>query len=73
MYNTSLLVLFAVKKYADAPWKVCNERDIQINLTTNLIEIRLDSREAIFQDLRNPDEKKTLQVCAYSSFNKTLL
>lgn len=73
MYNTSLPVLFAVKKYADALWKVCNEKDIQVNLTTNLIEIKPDRKEAIFQDLKNPDKKKTIQVCAQASFEKTFL
>ncbi|KAJ8975879.1 hypothetical protein NQ317_015212 [Molorchus minor] len=38
-YNTSLPVIFGVKKYADALWKVCEERDINVNLRTNLIKV----------------------------------
>lgn len=61
MYETSLPVLFGVEKYADALWKLCNERDINVNLRSNLIEIKPDSREAIFEDLDKPENKKTVK------------
>ncbi|KAJ8947839.1 hypothetical protein NQ318_009984, partial [Aromia moschata] len=55
-YNTSLPVIFGVKKYADALWNVCKERNINVNLCTNLIEINGDKREAVFQNLDKPEE-----------------
>ncbi|XP_044259033.1 sulfide:quinone oxidoreductase, mitochondrial, partial [Tribolium madens] len=61
MYNTSLPVIFGVKKYADALWKVCEERNINVNLRTNLIEVRPDKREAVFQNLDKPEELTTYQ------------
>lgn len=58
VYNTSLPVIFGVKKYADALWKVCENRDVHVNLTTNLIEVRADKCEAVFQSLTKPDETR---------------
>ncbi|XP_067003307.2 sulfide:quinone oxidoreductase, mitochondrial isoform X2 [Anabrus simplex] len=68
IYNTSLPNIFSVKKYADALWKVIEERDIKVNLRTNLIEIRPDKKEAVFQNLDEPEVKTTqeysmLHVC----------
>ena len=60
-YHTSLGVLFGVKKYADALWEVVKERDINVNLRSNLIEVKPDSREAIFQNLDKPEELTTVQ------------
>lgn len=62
IYNTSLAVIFGVKKYADALWKVCEGRNINVNLRTNLIEIKPDKKEAIFQNLDKPHEVTTFQV-----------
>jgi hypothetical protein len=56
LYHTSLPVLFGVKKYADALWEVVKERDIEVNLRSNLIEVKPDTREAIFQNLDKPEE-----------------
>ena len=55
-YHTSLGVLFGVKKYADALWNVVKERDINVTLRSNLVEVKPDSREAIFQNLDKPEE-----------------
>lgn len=63
IYNTSLGVIFGVKKYADALWKVCEKRDIKVNLRTNLIQIQPDKRRAVFENLDNPDLKTTFEVC----------
>lgn len=58
-YNTSLPVIFGVKHYADALWPVCKARDINVNLRTNLIEVIPEKKQAIFENLDNPGEKKT--------------
>lgn len=55
-------VIFGVKKYADALWKIVEKRDINVNLRTNLIEIKSDKKEAIFQNLDKPEEKTTKEV-----------
>lgn len=62
IYNTSLGVIFGVKKYADALWKVCKKRDIKVNLRTNLIEVIPDKKLAVFQNLDKPEEKSTWEV-----------
>ncbi|XP_072291269.1 sulfide:quinone oxidoreductase, mitochondrial [Eucyclogobius newberryi] len=56
IYNTSLPVLFGIKKYADALWDIVKQRDLQINLRQNLIEVRADKREAVFENLDKPGE-----------------
>lgn len=61
-YNTSLPVIFGVKKYADALWPICNERNIFVNTRTNLIKIDVSKQEATFQNLDNPDETCTMTV-----------
>ncbi|XP_014025721.2 sulfide:quinone oxidoreductase, mitochondrial isoform X1 [Salmo salar] len=61
VYNTSLPVLFGVKKYADALWEIVKSRDIQVNLRQNLIEVRADKQEAVFENLDNPGETKVLE------------
>ena len=40
-YRSSLAVIFGVKKYADALWEVCKERNINVNLRQHLIEVIL--------------------------------
>ncbi|XP_052454156.1 sulfide:quinone oxidoreductase, mitochondrial-like isoform X2 [Carassius gibelio] len=58
IYNTPLPKLFGVKKYADALWEIVKKRDININLRHNLIEVRADKQEAIFENLDKPGETK---------------
>ena len=62
IYNTSLPVLFGVKHYADALWKVIKSRNIEVNLRHNLIEVIPKERKAIFQNLDKPGELKILPV-----------
>ena len=61
-YNTSLPVIFGVKKYADALWKVVKKRDINVNLRTNLVEVMPEKNEAVFENLDKPGERKTVPV-----------
>ncbi|XP_034032128.1 sulfide:quinone oxidoreductase, mitochondrial isoform X2 [Thalassophryne amazonica] len=61
VYNTSLPVLFGVKKYADSLWDIVKRRDLQVNLRHNLIEVRPDQQEAVFENLDNPSETKVLE------------
>uniref|UniRef100_A0A8C6UD26 Sulfide:quinone oxidoreductase, mitochondrial n=1 Tax=Neogobius melanostomus TaxID=47308 RepID=A0A8C6UD26_9GOBI len=56
IYNTSLPVLFGIKKYADSLWDIVKQRDLQINLRQNLIEVRADKQEAVFENLDKPGE-----------------
>lgn len=65
IYNTSLPVIFGVKKYADALWNVCKQRDITVNVRTNLVEIRPSAQEAVFQKLDEPNETFVEKVFLY--------
>ncbi|KAJ8343584.1 hypothetical protein SKAU_G00309130 [Synaphobranchus kaupii] len=56
IYNTSLPVLFGVKKYADALWKLVKARDLNVNLRHNLIEVRPEKQEVVFEKLDSPGE-----------------
>lgn len=62
MYNSALPTIFGCKYFADALWKVANEREIEVNLKTNLIEVQSDRNTAIFANVENPSEKKSVQV-----------
>lgn len=56
VYNTALPVIFGVKKYADCLWGVCKQRDITVNLQTNLVKIDPSKRQATFEKLNSPGE-----------------
>ncbi|XP_067091563.1 sulfide:quinone oxidoreductase, mitochondrial isoform X1 [Osmerus mordax] len=61
IYNTSLPVLFGIKKYADTLWEIVKKRDLQVNLRQNLIEVRADKQEAVFENLDKPGETKVFE------------
>ncbi|KAG9341291.1 hypothetical protein JZ751_019393 [Albula glossodonta] len=61
IYNTSLPVLFGIKKYADSLWDIVKNRDLTINLRHNLIEVRADRQEAVFEKLDSPGETVVYQ------------
>ncbi|NXH39701.1 SQOR protein, partial [Dicaeum eximium] len=54
MFNTSLGVIFAVKKYADALLEIIKDRNLAVNYKRNLIEVRADKQEAVFENLDKP-------------------
>uniref|UniRef100_A0A182PTM6 Sulfide:quinone oxidoreductase, mitochondrial n=1 Tax=Anopheles epiroticus TaxID=199890 RepID=A0A182PTM6_9DIPT len=60
-YNTSLPVLFGVKHYADALWEIVKKRDINVNLRTNLVEVKPATDEAVFENLDKPEERFTVK------------
>ncbi|CAI9583793.1 unnamed protein product [Staurois parvus] len=60
-FNTSLGVIFGVKKYADALLEITKERDITVNYKHNLIEVRPEKQEAVFENLDKPGETKVFQ------------
>ena len=55
-------VLFGVKKYADALWEIVKARELTVNLRHNLIEVRADKQEAVFENLDKPGETKVFKV-----------
>ncbi|KAM8972274.1 sulfide:quinone oxidoreductase, mitochondrial [Pelodytes ibericus] len=61
IFNTSLGVIFGVKKYADALLEIIKERNIQVNYKHSLIEVRADKREAVFENLDKPGETKVFE------------
>lgn len=60
-YNTSLPVIFGVKHYADALWKVVEKRGINVNLRTNLVEVLPGGRQAVFENL-DTQQRTTVDV-----------
>ena len=44
-------MLFGVKKYADALWEVVRGRGINVHLRQHLVEVRPDTKEAVFEHL----------------------
>jgi len=52
-YHSSLAVLFGVKKYADALWNVVKGRGINVHLRQHLVEIKPETKEAVFENLDN--------------------
>jgi len=53
-YKTAGGALFAVEKYRNSLLKVCEERNINIDLFRNLVSIDHEKREATFQHLDDP-------------------
>ena len=60
IYHTALPVLFGVKKYADALWKVVESRNIEVTLNSALVEVNTDKKEAIFENLQSAEKEKVL-------------
>ncbi|PVD36175.1 hypothetical protein C0Q70_03150 [Pomacea canaliculata] len=54
MYNTSLGVIFGVKKYANSLLEIVKARNITVNYRHNLVEVRPNTKEAIFANLDSP-------------------
>ena len=50
-FRSSLGVLFGVKKYADALWEVVKGRGINVHLKQNLVEVKPETKEAVFENL----------------------
>ncbi|KAF5300874.1 hypothetical protein FQR65_LT09036, partial [Abscondita terminalis] len=61
IYNTTLPVLFGVKKYADALWKLVEKRDIKVNLRNNLVEVKPKDKIAVFENLDVPNQKTEIE------------
>jgi sulfide:quinone oxidoreductase len=59
MYCTSLPDIFGVKYFAVGLWKVAKDRNIDVRLRQNLIEVLPDERKAVFQHM-DTGEKITL-------------
>ena len=74
MFNTSLDKIFGVKKYADSLMSIVKKRDIQLNFKRNLIEIRPETKEAIFQILDDrPQTETKLETYKVRLWNKIII
>lgn len=62
-YNTALPSIFGCKYFADALWIVANDRNIDVNLKTNLIKVDGDRNVAVFANVENPNEQTSVEVC----------
>ncbi|XP_022442892.1 sulfide:quinone oxidoreductase, mitochondrial isoform X2 [Monodon monoceros] len=68
IFNTSLGAIFGVKKYADALQEIIRERNLTVNYKQNLVEVRADKQEAVFENLDKPGET---QVISYDMLHVT--
>ncbi|CAG8550584.1 8863_t:CDS:2 [Scutellospora calospora] len=57
IYNTAMAKIFSVEKYANSLNRIAKERDIQVNLKTELTEIHSEKNEAVFKDLNTGESK----------------
>lgn len=57
LYNTSLGVIFGVRRYAETLSSICQQREIKLNFRHNLIEVRPEKKEAVFQHLDTHETK----------------
>ncbi|RHZ78274.1 hypothetical protein Glove_166g244 [Diversispora epigaea] len=57
IYNTAMGKIFAIDKFAASLNRIAKERDIEVNLFTNLIEVRGDKKEAVFKNVQTNEEK----------------
>ncbi|KAF7462562.1 Hypothetical predicted protein [Marmota monax] len=62
IFNTALGTIFGVKKYADALQEIIQERNLTVNYKQNLIEVRADKQEAVFENLDKPGETQVFSV-----------
>lgn len=62
IFNTSLGTIFGVKKYAAALQEIIRERNLTVNYKQNLIEVRADRQEAVFENLDKPGETQVISV-----------
>ncbi|EGG20052.1 putative sulfide quinone reductase [Cavenderia fasciculata] len=53
-FNTAGVSMFAVKKYSDALDGLCKDRNVQPNFKHNLVEVRGDTKEAVFETAEGP-------------------
>ncbi|GBP93093.1 Sulfide:quinone oxidoreductase, mitochondrial [Eumeta japonica] len=60
-YNTSLPVIFGVKKYADALMKVVEKKNINVNFKTVLKEIHPENNEAVFYQVDDPTKTQAVK------------
>jgi len=57
IFNTSLGVIFGVKKYANVLTDICQRKGIEVNFRHNLVEVRPEKKEAVFKHLDTNEEK----------------
>jgi len=55
-YASATASIFGIPKYAQALDKIIEERDIQTQFSKNLVEVRPDTREAVFRDVNGAEE-----------------
>lgn len=60
-YRTSLPVIFSVKHYAEQLLKLCKERDIDVGMKQELIEVNHVAKEAKFRQIDRPLEVETVR------------
>lgn len=60
-------MIFGVKKYADALLEIIKDKNIVVNYKRNLIEVRADKQEAVFENLDKPGKTEVYQVRSFQT------
>jgi len=56
IYASATAGIFGIPKYAQALNKIVEERNIQTQFSKNLVEVRPETREAVFRDVNDSEE-----------------
>lgn len=67
-YISALPVIFGVKYFADALWKVVDKRDIEVQLKYRLVEVKAKENVAIFESLDEPSVQMRQEVNGVESY-----
>ena len=70
-FHSGMGKIFAVDKYAADLTKICQNRDINVNLLSDLIEIDAKNRKAIFKQLGPQNEQTPHKVVDYDLLHVT--
>ncbi|XP_014669357.1 PREDICTED: sulfide:quinone oxidoreductase, mitochondrial-like isoform X2 [Priapulus caudatus] len=64
-FYTSQETMFDVKKYADVLTEICTQRNLNVHFKRNMIEVKPDTQEAVFEILDSPETPKETVTTHY--------
>ncbi|XP_055936039.1 sulfide:quinone oxidoreductase, mitochondrial-like [Argiope bruennichi] len=70
IFNTALPVIFSCKKYAKTLEQVAKQKNININYQYNLVEVKPESKEAVFEKL-GKEESSGTEIFKYEMLHIT--
>lgn len=70
MYNLATPKIFGVQYFAEEMVNMCDQRDIVVNYETNLVEVRPESKDAIFEDMKTKELKRYSVSSVFCTFQR---